>query len=124
MLMTIDISVAEVLDRISICKVKLKHISDAGKRRNIETELAFLNRRLEDAHLSQQILDFLPALVASNEENFMQIDKVFACDAKGDFGPDYATAAHDAFCANAERARIKRRINELTQSEIIEEKTY
>ena len=57
-------------------------------------------------------------------KNFLQIDKVFACEAANDFGPAYVQAARTAFVANAERARIKRRINLLLDSEIVEEKTY
>lgn len=124
MLLSINISIAEVLDRITICEVKLDHIHDPAKRRNIAAELEGLRQRLSTVTLPETVVDLIPQLRASNDENFRQIEKAFACDAVGDIGPDYALAAHAALRANAERARIKRQINLMLDSEIIEEKTY
>jgi hypothetical protein len=124
MLITITVSISEVLDRITICEVKLDHIHDPAKRHNITIELASLKRQLEVVVLPQAVLDLVPSLRVSNDENFRQIEQVFACDSIGDFGPSYAMAARAAFRANAERARFKRQINLLLNSEIIEEKTY
>ena len=124
MLISIAISISEVLDRITICEVKLDHIQDPAKRRNILHELDSLKRQLQAVDLPQTVLDLVPPLRASNDENFRQSEQVFACDANGDFGPAYAAAARAAFQANAERARFKRQINLLLESEIIEEKTY
>jgi len=124
MLISITISIAEVLDRITICEVKLDHIRDPAKRHNIAHELDSLQRQMGAIALPQAVLDLVPPLRASNDENFRMIEQVFACDAAGDFGPAYAQAAQAAFRANAERARFKRMINLLLESEIIEEKTY
>ena len=124
MLLSINISIAEVLDRITICEVKLDHIEDPAKRHNIAIELDGLRLCLSTVKLPETVQDLIPLLRASNDENFRQIEKAFACDAVGDFGPNYAQAARAALRANAERARIKRRINLLLDSEIIEEKTY
>lgn len=124
MLISINISISEVLDRITICEVKLDHIQDPAKRHNITVELESLRRQLQAVALPQAVLDLVPPLRASNDENFRQIEQVFACDAAGDFGATYALAARAAFRANAERARFKRQINLLLDSEIIEEKTY
>jgi len=124
MLISINISISEVLDRITICEVKLDHIQDPAKRHNIVHELESLKRQLQAVSLPQPVLDLVPPLRASNDENFRMIEQVFACDAAGDFGATYAMAARAAFRANAERARFKRQINLLLDSEIIEEKTY
>ena len=124
MLVGIKVSVAEMLDRITICEVKLVHIGDPAKVRNITTELALLKEHLAALTLPPEVQDLVPALRRSNDENFQQIERAFACDAAGDLGPAYAAAARAAFHANAERARIKRKINLLLDSEIIEEKTY
>jgi hypothetical protein len=124
MLISITISIAEVLDRITICEVKLDHIQDPAKRHNIAHELDSLRRQLQAVALPPAVLDLVAPLRASNDENFRMIEQVFACDAVGDFGPTYAQAARAAFRANAERARFKRMINLLLDSEIIEEKTY
>ena len=124
MLVDISLSIAEVLDRITICEVKLDYIDDPAKRGNIATELNRLRRHLTAIDLPQPVLELVSPLRTSNEKNFLQIDKVFACEAANDFGPAYVQAARTAFVANAERARIKRRINLLLDSEIVEEKTY
>ena len=124
MLVHIDISIAEMLDRITICEVKLDHMGDPAKRRNTQIELDLLRRHLAGLSLPAEVHELVPALRRSNDENFRQIDRTFACEAGGDFGSTYVEAARAAFRANAERARIKRQINLLLDSEIIEEKTY
>ena len=124
MLVTLDASIAEVLDRMTICEVKLDHIEDPAKRRNIAAELDSLRLRLSAVDLPKPALDLIPLLRASNNENFIQIEQVFACDGVGDFGPAYVQAARAAFRANAQRASFKRRINLMLDSEIVEEKTY
>ncbi|HVJ52075.1 MAG TPA: DUF6165 family protein [Aliidongia sp.] len=124
MIVRIDISIAEMLDRITICEVKLDHMGDPEKRRNTRTELDLLKGHLASLSLPAEVQELVPALRRSNDENFRQIDRVFACEAAGDFGSAYVTAARAAFRANAERARLKRQINLLLDSEIIEEKTY
>ena len=124
MLVNIDISIAEMLDRITICEVKLDHMGDPEKRRNTRIELDLLNGHLAGLSLPAEVHALVSALRRSNDENFRQIDRVFACEAAGEFGRPYVEAARAAFRANAERARIKRQINLLLHSEIIEEKTY
>jgi hypothetical protein len=124
MLITIEISIAEVLDRITICEVKLDYIVDPAKRHNIAIELAALRRHLSVVKLPEEVLSLVSPLRASNDENFRQIEIVFASEAAGEFGQRYVDAARAAFRANAERARFKRQINLLLDSEIIEEKTY
>jgi len=116
--------VSEILDRITICEVKLDHIADPAKRGNIAKELDHLKTRLDGVDLPAAVRALVGPLRASNDENFLEIDKVFACEAAGSFGDVYVAAARRAFVANAERAKIKRRINILLNSEIIEEKTY
>lgn len=124
MLISIAVSVAEILDRITINEVKLKYIRDPAKIANIENELGSLRESLCAVELPHTVRDLVEPLRASNDENFSQIEIVFECEAQNAFGERYVRAARAAFVANAERARIKRKINLLMNSEILEEKTY
>jgi hypothetical protein len=124
MLVTVRLSVAEVLDRITIDEVKLDYIQDQSKRRNIIAELEMLKASLNGIDLPREVGELVPVLRRSNDENFRQIDVVFDCEAKGDYGPRYVAASRAAYVANADRAKIKRRINVLMESEIVEEKTF
>lgn len=124
MLVDIAIPISELIDRITICEIKLKYIAAPAKRRNIERELNGLRARLAEVELSDGVVAHIAPLRASNEENFRFIEDVFRLDADGDFGPAYAEAARGAFRANRDRARLKARINELSASDIVEEKTF
>ena len=124
MLISTDVSVADLLDRISICEIKLEHINDDAKRKNIQTELEVLKSRLKTLELPRSVLDLVAPLRTWNEENFVQLERVLACEAANDFGERYVEAARAAFYANAQRAGVKRQINVLLDSEIIEEKSF
>jgi hypothetical protein len=72
-----------------------------------------------------------PALAASsaelraiNEELWEIEDRIRDCEKSGDFGPRFIALARSVYRANDRRAAVKRRINEASGSEIVEEKSY
>jgi hypothetical protein len=121
----VPVSAGELLDKIAILEIKSERIADPEKLRNVRLELA----RLRAART--QALPDTPALAASsaelraiNEELWEIEDRIRDCEKSGDFGPRFIALARSVYRANDRRAAVKRRINEASGSEIVEEKSY
>jgi hypothetical protein len=120
------ISVGELVDKITILMIKQERIFNEGKLKNINNELAQLMELL--GSLSGKDFDniqdlFLELKSVNNElwdiENYKR-----ACESTGNFDLMFIEAARNVYLKNDERARIKREINTLCSSDIIEEKSY
>lgn len=121
-----EISVGELFDKITILNIKTKKISDNDKLRNIHTELKTLNDQSKKITVSdgQALNDLVLKLQQINEdlwdiENFKR-----ECEAKKDFGESFIKLSRDVHFKNDKRAVIKKEINLLSNSQIVEEKEY
>lgn len=121
-----EISVGELFDKITILNIKTKKISDNDKLRNIQTELKTLNDQSKKITISdtQALNDLVLKLQQINEalwdiENFKR-----ECEAKKDFGESFIKLSRDVHFKNDKRAIIKKEINLLSNSQIVEEKEY
>jgi septation ring formation regulator EzrA len=106
--------------------IKTKKISDNDKLRNIHTELKTLNDQSKKITVSdaQALNDLVLKLQQINEdlwdiENFKR-----ECEAKKDFGESFIKLSRDVHFKNDKRAIIKKEINLLSNSQIVEEKEY
>ena len=121
-----EISVGELFDKITILNIKTKKISDNDKLQNIHTELKTLNDQSKKITISdtQALNDLVLKLQQINEalwdiENFK-----IECEAKKDFGESFIKLSRDVHFKNDKRAIIKKEINLLSNSQIVEEKEY
>jgi septation ring formation regulator EzrA len=121
-----EISVGELFDKITILNIKTKKISDNDKLQNIHTELKTLNDQSKKITVSdtQALNDLVLKLQQINEdlwdiENFKR-----ECEAKKDFGESFIKLSRDVHFKNDKRAIIKKEINLLSNSQIVEEKEY
>jgi len=121
-----EISVGELFDKITILNIKTKKISDNDKLQNIHTELKTLNDQSKKITISdtQALNDLVLKLQQINEdlwdiENFKR-----ECEAKKDFGESFIQLSRDVHFKNDKRAIIKKEINLLSNSQIVEEKEY
>ena len=121
-----EISVGELFDKITILNIKTKKISDNDKLQNINTELKTLNDQSKKITVSdaQALNDLVLKLQQINEdlwdiENFKR-----ECEAKKDFGESFIKLSRDVHFKNDKRAIIKKEINLLSNSQIVEEKEY
>ena len=119
------ISVGELIDKITILRIKRERIRAAPARANIEREL---DRLLETRARSSLDMAELAAL----EEELFRVngrlwdveDEVRGLEQSGDFGERFIELARSVYRLNDERSVLKRRINEVTGSTIVEEKSY
>jgi len=121
-----EISVGELFDKITILNIKTKKISDNDKLQNIHTELKTLNDQSKKITVSdtQALNDLVLKLQQINEdlwdiENFKR-----EYEAKKDFGENFIKLSRDVHFKNDKRAIIKKEINLLSNSQIVEEKEY
>lgn len=136
MLISVDISPGELLDKITILEIKAERIEDPTKRGNVEQELAILEACWVEAMLEAVCRDWAARnttaeltmltdeLKAVNLELWDIEDAIRGYEARQDFGAVFIALARAVYQTNDRRARIKRRINELLGSEIMEEKSY
>jgi hypothetical protein len=121
----VPISVGELLDKISILEIKAEAIGDPAKHANLMRELAALNavRRREIAALAE-----LPALYTELKSVNLALwqieDDIRVHERDGRFDDRFIELARGVYRNNDRRALVKRRINELTGSELVEEKSY
>jgi type II secretory pathway predicted ATPase ExeA len=123
--MLIPVSVGEVIDKVTILEIKKEKIVDSVKLANVCTELNELKNVLQSHELA---FDELPVLIADllhiNKVLWNIEDDIRECERQKSFGSRFVDLARSVYRSNDERSRIKRKINELTGSVIVEEKAY
>jgi hypothetical protein len=121
----VEIAAGELLDKITILQIKSERIADAGKLRNIRAELAALETARVNSVPGSAELDRLAAELKSINESLWDIeDKIRGQELAKDFGPVFVELARSVYVTNDRRSEVKRRINELVGSRIVEEKSY
>lgn len=126
MIINAPISVGELVDKITILMIKQERIFNEDKLENVNKELAQLTEILDtltNEHFDNIAELFLQLKDINNQlwdiENYKR-----ACEQTQNFDLIFIEAARNVYLKNDERARIKREINLLTGSSIVEEKSY
>lgn len=121
----VPVSVGELFDKISILELKEAAIADPDKRANVRRELAALDAvRLGEVSASAELAALYGELRAVNRRLWDIEDAVRAHERAGNFDAAFIELARCVYRENDRRAALKRQINELTGSEIVEEKSY
>ena len=121
----IPVSAGELVDKITILRVKAERIGDPAKEANVRKELALLEGSAREHLPDTPEMQALTAELAEINGKLWDIeDGKRDCERRQDFGPRFVELARAVYRDNDERARVKRRINEVAGSEIVEEKSY
>lgn len=121
----IPIATGELIDKITILEIKASRIRDVVKTTNVRAELALLLTRRDTALAPDPRLDLLAIrLKAVNERLWDLEDEIRDCERRQDFGPTFVNVARNIYHANDERSSLKREINVVSGSKLIEEKSY
>ena len=122
---TIPVSPGELIDKITILEIKSARLKDPAKRFNVRAELALLIQARDRALPAPARLDELTdALREVNKDLWAIEDDLRACEARADFGPGFVAMARAVYRLNDSRAALKREINLLLGSGLIEEKSH
>ena len=121
----IEVGGGELIDKITILKIKTERMTDPAKLKNVNHELDVLSQARAAYLIQSDALDRLEyALRQVNEALWVIEDDIRACEAARDFGPKFIELARSVYIQNDKRAAIKKSINELCGSSIVEEKSY
>ncbi len=120
--MKIEVSNGEIVDKLTIIEIKLKHIKDEAKRQNLQKEYEVLDEAVSKIIAKDH--ELYKALLNVNQELWDIEDRIRDLERDKDFGDEFIKTARAVYFTNDKRSEIKRKINELTGSELIEEKSY
>jgi Flp pilus assembly protein TadD len=121
----VEIAPGELIDKITILEIKAERLTDSIQLRNVRMELVALRAARERALPPSAPLAALTAeLRAVNEALWRIEDEIRLCERGQDFGRRFVELARSVYQTNDRRAELKRRINELLDSDLVEEKSY
>ena len=115
----------ELIDKLTILRLKSERIADAAKVANVRIEMAALTETA-DRHVTKSAeLDALwKDLYRINADLWVIEDDIRACEAAKDFGEEFIRLARAVYITNDRRADVKKKINLMLGSALIEEKSY
>ena len=121
----VEVSVGELLDKISILEIKQEKIKDSEKRKFINEEHSILKNQLNNNVKSDQKLNELfESLKQINAKLWVIEDDKRQCEKEKDFTETFIKLSRDVHFLNDDRAKIKLEINNHTGSKIKEIKEY
>jgi hypothetical protein len=119
------VSPGELLDKITILRIKSARIDDAAKLANVRHELAVLQQTWDEAIGRNAGIEAEERALETVNTRLWDIeDRIRDEEAAQNFGTRFIELARAVYVENDERARIKKRINQALGSAIVEEKSY
>ena len=121
----VEVSVGELLDKISILEIKQEKIKDLEKLKFISDEHAVLKDQLnKNVKSNDEIEKLFQSLKEINAKLWVIEDDKRLCEKEKDFTEKFIKLSRDVHFLNDDRAKIKLEINNLTGSKIKEIKEY
>ena len=121
----VEVSVGELLDKLSILEIKQEKIKDSEKLKYINDEYAVLKEQISKNVQSDNTLEKLfNSLKDINSKLWIIEDEKRMCEKNSDFGEKFIKLSRDVHFLNDDRAKIKLEINDHTGSKIKEIKEY
>jgi len=122
---SVPVSPGELLDKITILRIKSSRMSDVNKVANVRIELKVLEETWSASpYAKADIAADVTALLQVNERLWVIEDNIRDKERAQEFDADFIRLARAVYFENDERAAIKRRINSKLGSTIVEEKSY
>ncbi len=123
MIVECPISLGELVDKITILRIKMEKISDEGKVQAVINEEKVISARLHDLALSG-IDWYIDQLLDVNRKLWDVEDEIRKLESNNDFGEIFIDLARKVYMTNDERFSIKNEINKKYESGIVEVKSY
>ena len=121
----VEVSVGELLDKISILEIKQEKIKDAESLKFIEDEYKVLKSELDkNIKTDEKLKNLFNSLKEINSKLWVIEDDKRMCEKNKDFGEKFIKLSRDVHFLNDNRAKIKLEINKHTGSKIKEIKEY
>ncbi len=121
----VEVGAGELVDKITILEIKRDRLKEAGQLANVKRELGILEAARDQAiAASPELAACTDKLRQVNTELWEIEDDIRDQERAGDFGERFVQLARSVYVTNDRRAALKREINEITGSRIVEEKSY
>ena len=121
----VEVSVGELMDKISILEIKKDRIKDPDKLKFLNDEYEVLKNELEkNIKIDEKLTKFFVALKNVNSKLWIIEDDKRKCEKEKDFTENFIKLSRDVHFLNDKRAKIKLKINNYTGSKIKEIKEY
>ena len=121
----VEVSVGELLDKISILEIKLDKIKDNEKLKFIKDEYNILKKEYDkNVNKDKKIEDLFETLKNINLKLWVIEDDKRMCEKNSDFGENFIKLSRDIHFLNDERAKLKSEINNISGSKLKEIKEY
>ena len=123
--LVIPISPGELIDKITILEIKRESIVNKEKLSNINLEYKVLLETLENKIIASNEIDSLRIKLKTINKRLWDIeDQLRDLERSKTFNEDFIKLARSVYFTNDERSEVKKSINKLLNSEIVEEKSY
>lgn len=122
--MKVEVSPGELLDKLSILEIKLSNISDDSKLKNVKLEYKLLKEESVILMKDDRISKSYDKLLQTNKKLWDIEDEIREKERLKEFDSVFIELARNVYITNDLRSEIKREINILCDSKIIEEKSY
>lgn len=120
----VPISPGELIDKLTILRLKSERIADAAKLRHVAAERAMMEAAAGALPRDAGLATLEEELYRINAALWQVEDDLRACEATGDFGERFVALARAVYRTNDRRAEVKRQINLGLGSALVEEKSY
>lgn len=121
----IDVSVGEIMDKLTILEIKAEKIQDEAKLANVRKERdSLLPVISQPAYQTDEVKQLVAKLKSINLKLWDIEDDIRLKEAEKAFDEGFIELARSVYFTNDERAAVKKQINLATGSELVEEKSY
>ena len=124
MIINTPISLGELIDKLSILKIKKKKITDKKKLSFINEELSLLQSILSNSTKDKKISEYLDKLIKVNSKLWRIEDDIRDCERNKKFDQKFIDLARAVYLNNDKRSEIKLEINNHFGSTLVEVKSY
>tara|TARA_B100002019_G_C20953523_1_gene442758 strand:+ start:60 stop:449 length:390 start_codon:yes stop_codon:yes gene_type:complete len=121
----VEVSIGELLDKISILEIKQEKIKDSDKLKYIQDEYRVLKDQLsKNVKSDDKLNELFRSLKEINSKLWLIEDDKRMCEKNSDFSEKFIKLSRDVHFLNDDRAKLKLQINNYTGSKIKEIKEY
>lgn len=125
MTLKVDVSAGEFLDKLTILEIKSERITEEDKLRNVRKELELLEKSWKESPLGKMdVSSHIDDLRKINESLWDIEDRIRLKEAKQAFDDEFVQLARSVYKFNDKRAAVKRELNRILGSDLMEEKSY
>ena len=122
--MKVEVSIGEVIDKISILEIKSKKITEPNKLKNVVKEFEILLSNVSKVIEWETITDLYGKLIEINTKLWNIEDDIRKKEKEKKFDSEFIELARSVYYTNDERFKVKSEINKKFNSELVEEKSY